>query len=46
MNAAIPERFKISRRAAGYQEFPSLRCSCKVCGRFRGDRCLAIQGWI
>ena len=46
MNAANSERFKISKRAAGYLEFPSLGRSCKFCGRFRGDRCLAVQGWI
>jgi hypothetical protein len=40
------ERFKISKHAARYRDEPSVGRCCKLCFRFRGQKCTAVQGFI
>jgi hypothetical protein len=43
---AAPERYKISKRAAGYRDEPLAGRCCKLCFRFRGQKCTAVEGFI
>jgi hypothetical protein len=43
---ADPERFKISKRAAGYQDTPRAGRCCRLCFRFRKQKCTAVEGFI